>query len=325
MNRRQVLACAAALLAAPAARSQGRVRRIGFLALSDPSTNPLALPLMRALEEGLRELGYVEGQNLVIERRHAGGLLARVPEVAAELARLKVEVIVTVGAQNVRAVQRALPAMPIVTLLGDPIGGGFAKSLARPGGSVTGVTNIGADVSIQQLELLRAALPGLKRVAVLGNSSNPFTKSIEGSLQAGAARLGLSVTQFDAPSADALEGAISAMAQQKPGAVVVVQDIFLVQHSKRIAGLLLEHRLASTGGAAEQAALGLLMSYGANQREAFRRMASYVDRILKGARPGELPIEILEHYELTLNLKTARALGLAIPKDVLLRADRVIE
>lgn len=325
MNRRRALLLAGAALLARPAWPQEKIRRIGFLTLVDIEHSAIGKPLWRALEDGLRELGYVDGRNLVIERRHAGGMLAKMPQAAIELEQLKVEVVVATTAQNVRAIQRAIPRMPIVTLLGDPIGSGFVKSLARPGGMVTGVTNIGADISVKQLELLRNMQPGVKRVAVLVNSSNPFTKSFVGSLHAGAARLGLGIEQFDAPSPDALDGVLGALVRQRPDAVVVLGDIVLNQQGRRIAEVLVKHRISSVGASAEGAALGLLMSYGANLPVAFRRMAGYVDRILRGAKPGELPMEIIEQYELVLNMKTARALGIAIPRDVLLRADRVIE
>ena len=274
----------------------------------------------------MRELGYVEGKNLVIEWRFADGIAERLPELAAELVRLKMDVIVSGSSQAIGALQKATSTIPIVMATsGDPIGSGFVKSLARPGGNITGLSNLFGDISPKQLELLLAIAPKLSRVAVLVNPVNSSYAPILKNAQSAARRVNVRILPLEARTEAEIVNAFSLMAREKAGAVIVMVDALFIQQRSVIAQLAMKHRLPSISGTREFAEAGGLVSYGPNLAEQFRRAAGYVDKIFKGAKPADLPVEQSATFEMLINGRTAKALGLAIPQAVLLRTDRVIE
>jgi len=325
-NRRKLLvALGAGALAAPLtsfAQQKGKVWRIGFLGA--PSASGFA-HWMEALRAGLRDLGYVEGKNLAIEFRWAEGHYQRLPELAAELVRLKVEVIVTHGVPGTGAAKSATTTIPIVMALsGDPVATGLVASLARPGGNVTGMTGINPEVAAKRLELLKDAFPRTRQVAVLFNSDNPAAILSLRAMEATAKSLKLELHQFGVRGPGDFGSAFAAMAKRRVDAVVFGDDGVLTANAGALANLAAKMRLPSVG-ITEFVEAGGLMAYGANRREMFRRAAYFVDRIFKGAKPGDLPVEQATRFETVLNLKTAKALGLQFPQAVLARADRVIE
>jgi putative ABC transport system substrate-binding protein len=275
---------------------------------------------------GLRELGYVEGKNMIIEDRWAEGNYERLPGLAAELVQMKVDVIVAGATPAIQAAQRATSTIPIVmTRAGDPVGSGLVASLARPGGNITGPTNISGDVSSKYLEILRVAVPGLSRVTVLVNPANPTTPIFLKSVQATEKTNGVTISPVEASTASQIEAAFAAMTRERAGAVIVLPDPFFASQAPRIAGLAAQQRLPTmfwTRGPVES---GGLMSYGQNNAEHYYRAATYIDKILKGAKPGDLPVEQAAKIELVINLKTAKAIGLTIPQRLILQADKVIE
>jgi putative ABC transport system substrate-binding protein len=274
----------------------------------------------------MRELGYVEGENLAIEWRSADGMLERLPALAAEMARLKVDVIVVAGTLATSAAQKATATIPIVFgAVSDPVASGFVNSLARPGGNITGLSNILSDISPKHFELLLEISPGLSRVAVLANPANASHAAIQKSVQAAAQSAKVKALFVEARTAQEIESAFVTIARESAGAVIVVLDPFFNQQRRQIAELAAKNRLASINAYQDFAQAGGLMSYGENLAESFRRAAAYVDRILKGAKPGDLPVEQPMKLELVINGKTAKALGITIPQSVLLRADRVID
>ena len=317
------------LLAAPLAveaQQPAKVFRIGYLG-NVPPTDPAVSRLWDAFLQGLRELGYVEGQNIVIERRYAGGRYERLPALAAELVRLKVDVIVAAGASPLaHAAKDATSTIPIVmTSHGDPVGSGLVASLARPGGNVTGLSMLSPDLLGKQLQLLKEAVPKLSRVAVLSHPTNPqHARSVrEAEVAARSLKLRLQTLEARAPSEFA--GAFSAATKERAGALIVLADGMFWGERTRFAELAAKHRLPLMAGLREHADAGGLLAYGARLRDNFRRAATYVDKILKGAKPGDLPIEQPTKFEFVVNLKTAKALGLTIPQSLLLRADEVIQ
>jgi len=326
-NRRKLLiALGAGALAAPLtsfAQQKGKVWRIGFL--SAAAASGLA-PRMEALRAGLRDLGYVEGKNLVIEFRRAEGYYERLPELAAELVRLKVDVIVTAGPPAILAAKQATTTIPIVMATSaDPVALGFVASLARPGGNVTGMASFGPEGAAKRLELLQDAFPRTRQVAVLLNPGNPGNiKLMLPAMEATAKSLKLELQPFGVRGPGDLDSAFAAMAERRIDAVVILDDAVLIANFGPIAKLAAKMRLPSVGpsGLAEA---GGLMAYEANRRETYRRAAYFVDRILKGAKPADLPVEQATRFETVLNQKTAKALGLQFPQAVLARADRVIE
>jgi len=274
----------------------------------------------------MRDLGYVEGKHFVIEARYADGKTERLPDLAAELVRSKVDVIVATGTPLYQALQKATKTIPIViTTSPDPVRDGFAASLARPGGNFTGLSSNNAEAIPKHVELLMTAVPRLSRIAVLRNPDNVGSFPQLKSIQAAAQKTGLQVLPVDARTPDGIERGFSTMAKERAEAVIIPGDTFFLQQVRQIAELALKHRLPSTYVTREYAEAGGFMSYGQNITENFRRAATYVDKILKGAKPGELPIEQPTIFELVINRKTARAIGLTIPQELLLRADRVIE
>jgi len=323
MNRRDAVIAllASATLATPIAvlgQSRGAVPRIGYLTIRTHGHH-----LEAAFVAGMRELGYVEGRNLTIEWRFANGRAERLPALAAELVAQRPDLIVTASTQAIEAAKAATTTIPVVfPANADPVGAGFVKSLSRPGTNITGLSSIAADLGAKQIELLRAVLPRLSRIALLTNPTNAGNVQVIRSFETGAREAGLSITVFEANRADAIEGAFSAMAGAKMDAVTMAIDGIFVQEAKRITQLALTHKLPLIS---PQQLGGDLMSYGASLTENYRRASTYVDRILKGAKPAELPVEQPTKVELVVNLKTAKALGIAIPQSVLLRADLVIE
>ena len=327
MNRRRFLrTVGASLLTAPLvaeAQEPTRVWRIGVLGPGSYSSND---PRMEALRRGLRELGYAEGRNVAFEFRWASGNADRLPALAAELVKLKVDAIVTQGTQATDAARRAATTTPIVfAVAGDPVGTGLVASLARPGGNVTGLTDIASEIAGKRLDLLREAVPGITRIAVLWNSANPSAAPQMKDTSAGARSLGLSVRSLELGDVSQLEGAFATAVQDQARAVIVLSDSALYGRRVRLAELAVKHRLPCVAWTPEFAESGCLMAYGANVVEMHRRAAMLLDKIFKGVKPADLPIEQPTKFELVINLKTAKALGLTIPQTMLRRADRVID
>ena len=274
---------------------------------------------------GMRELGYVEGKNLQVEFRWAEGKYERLSGLAAELVQLKVDVIVAAGAQDIDAARKATSTIPIVMATSpDPVVSGFAKTLAHPGGNITGLTNFTVDISPKLFEMLQSMLPKLSRLAVMMNPVNSSHAGVLQSVESAAQKAGVKVLPVEARSAVEIERAFSTMAQAKAGGVLVPRDGFYIQQLDQIAKLAAKHRLPSISGYRQYVEAGGLMSYGQNAGESFRRAATYVDKIFKGARPGDLPIEQPTTFELYINGRTAKALGLTIPQSLRISADKVL-
>jgi len=329
VQRRQFLIAAGALLATPLAadgQQAAKVARIGHL-----SPNLAAGPHLRdAFLQGLRDLGYVEGRNVVIEYRDAEGKLERLPALAAELVALKVDVILADGGTlGPRVAMQATTTIPIVfTSAADPVGSGLVTSLARPGGNVTGLSALGPELVGKRLELLKQAVPGIDRVAVLRGGSTLGERVLKDMLEAAdvAARaLGVQPQFIEARGPDEFARAFSAMTSARAGALTVLPSNMFVRERRRLVDLAAKNRLPAVYTSREFVDAGGLMSYGAHQPDLFRRAATYVDKILKGAKPGDLPIEQPTKFELVINLKTAKDLGLTIPQSVLARADELIQ
>ena len=300
---------------------QPKVWRIGFLVAGSSSTQ-----FYEGFRQGMRELGYVEGRNCVLERRFADGKYERLPGLAVELVRLKVDVIVAGAPPSVQAVHQATTKIPIVLVaVPDPVGEGFVKSLSRPGGTITGLSTIVTEVSIKHLELLRVAVPKLSRVAVLINPLNPSDSLILEQIHGAAYTTGVKVFPAEASTASQIEAGFGAMTRARTGALIVAADDFFDVQRNQIATLAVKNRLPTISSNRELTEAGGLMSYGQDLAEHYRRAATYVDKILKGAKPGDLPVEQPTLLELVINRKTAKALGLALPKELLLRANKVIE
>jgi putative ABC transport system substrate-binding protein len=334
MKRLAVALLAFALLAAPVAgeaQSTGKVYRIGILYAASPEFNPNAEPTDRALVDGLREHGYVVGQNLVIEFRTAFGKRERLPELAVELVKIPVDLILVPGATHTRAAKQATATIPIVfgALPADPVQAGLVDSFARPGGNVTGTTALPDQIEGKRLELLKETLPNLVRVAVLVNPSWPpdSGQRFRDQEQAAATRLGLQLQFVPAGAPGDLPGAFAAMVRDHAQAVVVPNDAMFsgAANVPVITDLALRHRLPGMYDERLFVTAGGLMTYATNVEAIWRRTARYVDRILKGTKPADLPVEQPTVFNLVINLKTAKALGLTIPQSVLLRADEVIQ
>ena len=323
MKRREVITLLGGAAAWPlSARAQqaGKIHKIGYLSPDSPSA--VITPFLDAL----RELGWIEGQNVTFEYRYAENRLERLPELAAELVRLNVDVIVARGTLGPLAAKRATSTIPIVmTAAGDPLGSGRVASLARPGGNVTGVSLMAPDLGGKRLELLKEVLPRLDRVAVLWNAANPYPALVFKETQAAGQTLGIEVQSLEVRAPDDFDGAFEAARRQRPDALITVEDPLTVTHRQRVADFTSEQQLPSLHGVREFAAAGGLMSYGASLADLFRRAAGYVDKILRGAKPADLPVQQPSKFELVINLKTAKALGLEVPPTLLARADEVIE
>ena len=326
-TRRKILVALGGALAAPLAafaqQKPAKVVRIGFM---DATSASGRASYVQALRAGLRDLGYVEGRNVLIEFRWAEEKYERLPALAAELVQLKVDVIVAPSSPAIQALQKATTTIPIVfAAVGDPVGSGFVASLARPGGNITGLSNINVDLSSKYLELLRVAVPKLSRVAVLVNPVHPNHPVHSKNIQAAAKSTGVNVSRLQASTASQIEAALGALTREQAGALIVLPDPLFFTQARRIAELAAKNRLPTMFWTRELAEAGGLMSYGQNNAEQFRRAAYYVDKILKGVKPGDLPVEQSTRLEFVINRRTAKALGLTIPQELLLRADEVIE
>jgi putative tryptophan/tyrosine transport system substrate-binding protein len=311
------------LLVAPLAvdaQPPDKVYRIGYL-----GTDPPLSPLWEALLDGLQERGYLEGRNLVFERRFTEGHAERFPAFAAELVQLRVDCIIVPTTPAALAAQHATTTIPIVmpTMI-DPVGVGLVASLARPGGNVTGLSLIYPDLVGKRLELLKDVVPGLARVVVLWNAANPANASAWQETQAAARTLGLRLHSQDVQGPQNLEGAFARMAQARPEALLVLSDALLGMHRQRIAQFATQQHLPSMFAHREWVVAGGLMSYGPSLPDLFRRAATSVDKILRGAKPADLPVEQPMNFELAINLKTAEALGLTISPTLLFQATEVI-
>ena len=328
-RRRFLIALGMSAVATPfvsSAQQQSKVRRIGFLAVRSRSTSSNPDVLYDAFVEGMRELGYVEGKNLIIEWRFADGKFERLPGLAAEVVQMKVELIVTHSTPAMQALQRASGIIPIVTAtVSDPVGNGFAASLARPGGNITGLSIIAIELNPKRLELLKIMIPTLSRVAILVNPGNPSHPAVLKSVQAAAQQVGIKILPVNARTPEEIERGFAMMKREHAEAVIIAADAFFFGQGRQIAELALKNRMPSIFQDREHVEAGGLMSYGQNVTDFFRRAATYVDKILKGAKPGELPIEQPMRIHFAINRKTAKELGLNITNELLLRADKVIE
>jgi putative ABC transport system substrate-binding protein len=322
-----------AILGAPfvaSAQQPGKIPRIGFLATS------LTNPNYEAFRQGLHEVGYVEGQNIAIERRYSEGRAERLPDLAAELVHLKVDLIVvdTCGAP-LNAASQATSTIPIVVAAcnDDLVATGLISSLARPGGNITGLSELTPELGAKRLELLKEAVPRVKRVAVLWNPT--YSQRFSGSfrfwssdwveVRSAAQVLGITLQSVEIRGSDDFDSAFSAMTRERAEALIAFSDPLIVFHGRRITDLAAKNRLPAVYASREVVDAGGLMSYGASSIDMFRRAAVYVGKILKGAKPADLPMEQPTKFELVINLKTAKALGLTIPRSLLLRADQVIQ
>jgi putative ABC transport system substrate-binding protein len=297
--------------------------RLGFLSAGAAQDERDRLAVFR---EGLRDLGYIEKKNIFIEYRFAEGKLEQLPELAAELARLNVNIIVTAGNEAVQAAKSATQAIPIVMAFsGDPVGAGFVSTLARPGGNITGLSRINIELTAKRLELLNEVIPNATRIAVLYNPEGRVPMLALKEAQAAAHKLGLQIQALEMQAPQDIDSAFRSAARERAGAVMTLAGGFTGFHRTRIVSLAAKSRLPGMYNNARFVEDGGLMSYASDQREEFRRAALYVDKILKGAKPGELPVEQPTKFELVINLKTAKQIGLAIPPNVLARADKVIK
>jgi putative ABC transport system substrate-binding protein len=328
IDRRTFLAgTGAVLLAAPlAAEAQQAASRprIGFLGTSSLS-DPRAARLVVAFQQGLRELGYVEDQNIAIEFRWAEGKYDRLPGLAAELVRLKVNLLVAGSQAAIRAAKHATEAIPIVMVAADPVAAGFVASLARPGGNITGLSMMSAELIGKQLEMLKEVFPKVSRVALLGNPANPGNAQWVRHAQDPARALGVRLQPSEARDPSEIDNAFTEMTREQAGGVIILNDTMLSDNRIRIADHAARRRLPTVFGLSEHAEAGGLLAYEPSRSDRWRRAATYVDKILKGAKPADLPVEQPTKFELVINLKTAKALGLAIPPSLLGRADEVIQ
>ncbi len=307
------------------AQQKDRVWRVGFLSSRARPENP-ELDYHIGLPRGLKELGYIEGKNLVIEWRYAEGKYERFPELARDLLAIPVDVLVTDGTPSTLAAKKATKTVPIVFgSAGDPVANGLVESLARPGANVTGVALLSGDTSSKQLEMLGAMIPRLSRVAVLLNPGNPFARVGLDRIQRAAASMQVEIIPFEIRSREDIERAIPAMIKEKDGAFLYLPDSFFFQQRALMAQLALRHRIPSMGPAGTFPQAGALMSYGQNMEENYCRAAYYVHKLLNGATPAEIPVEQPTKLELIINKKTASGLGLTIPPELLVLADKVIE
>jgi putative ABC transport system substrate-binding protein len=312
-----------ALCLSAEAQQPKKVPRIGYLSATSPSVNPTRI---EAFRQGLRELGYVEGKNIIIDWRYADGKLDRLRELAAELVRLKVDVIVTGGPTTTPAVKEATTTIPIVMGYdNDPVGSGFVASLARPGGNITGLSALSPELSGKRLELLKEIIPRLSRVAVLGTSTQPGNAQALREVELAAGAFGVKLQYLDVRDLKDIETAFRAASKGRADAMLVLSSAVLNSHRIEVADLTVKNRLPAVYGQPQYVEDGGLLSYAPSFTDLFRRAATYVDKILKGAKPADLPVEQPTKFEFVINLKTAKALGLTIPQSLLLRADEIIQ
>jgi len=305
------------------AQQTKKIPRIGFLGSGSPSTQKVSFD---AFHQGLRELGYIEGQNIAIEYRYAEGKQDRFPELAAELVRLRLDVIVTSGTQMTLAVKQASSTIPIVVGgAGDLVGMGLVASLARPGGNVTGSTNIDPDLSAKRLELLKESFPKLSRVAVLYREGSRGDDHELKETQAAARTLKIQVQPLAVKDPSQFSDTYAAMKKERAAALIIFHGSFTSFHKQQLVELAAKNRLPTMTGQSDWADNGALLSYGPDRLEGWRRAAYFVDKILKGAKPADLPVHQPMKFELIINLKTAKQIGLTIPPNVLVRADKVIK
>jgi putative ABC transport system substrate-binding protein len=322
-----VLALASGVLIAPLealAQERSKFARIGLL---EPGSAPTSRKGPEALIAALRDLGYIQGRNFVIDYRWADGNYERLPALAAEMVQSKVDVIVAVSAVGIKAAQKTTSTIPIIMVrIGDPVAAGVVASLARPGGNTTGLSNLNADIMSKHVELLRAAMPKLARAAVLAHPGNPTHAGYIARIQATGKSNAVTIVPAQAGTTSEIETVFGTMKQQRADALIVLPDPLFYAHARRIAELAMLQRLPTIfAGSREGADAGALMSYGQDITENYVRAATYIDKILKGAKPGELPVEQATKLELVINMKTAKAIGLAIPQQLLLQADSVIQ
>jgi putative ABC transport system substrate-binding protein len=327
MKRREFIALASGAVAWPMvvrAQQQPKVPRIGYLGVTSPTDRPR---LLDAFRQRLRELGWVEGQNVAIDYRFAEGRLDRLPHLAADMVRLKVDVIVSLGTQGVTAAKNATATIPIVMIaVRDPVGTGLIANLARPGGNVTGVSGYaGLESVAKQLELLKEMVPETSRVAILANPANAYHQLAINEVNVAAKALGVQLQLLEAQDASDFESAFAAMAKERVGALLVLSDVIFNSYGSRLADLAASRRLPTANAVRESVEAGQLMSYGPSFLDSYRRSAEYVDKILKGTKPADLPVEQPTKFELVINLQTAKRLGLTLPPTLLSRADEVIE
>jgi putative ABC transport system substrate-binding protein len=325
MDRRTFVGAIGAALAGTTVgcgQQPGRVFRLGWLGTSSDEKTPLG----EAFNAGMRELGWIEDKNFTVERLLSEGQSERFPALAAELVQRKVDLIVTAGTAPTAAAKNATGTIPIVFhSVGDPVGSGFVASLARPGGNITGLGGLGPGLHTKQLELLKEAVPTIARIAMMTNSAFPLHRVYRAEVEPTARRLGVTVTPVEVRVSEDIDGAFGTIAREKvDGLLILGQPIVFVAREK-IARLAIEQRLPAAVVFGELARVGVLMSYGSRLIDDFRRLPYYIDRILKGAKPGELPVEQPTRFYLTINVKTAKAIGLTIPQPLLLRADEVIQ
>jgi putative tryptophan/tyrosine transport system substrate-binding protein len=310
-------------LAARAQQSMAKVPRIGFLG---NSTAELEANLIGPFRDGLRALGYEEGRNIVIEYRWAEGKYERFPALTAELIALKVDAIVTAGTPASLAVKNATTTIPLVMVaVGDPVATGLVASLARPGGNITGLTSISSEMEGKRLELLREVVPKISHIAVLWNAASPIQVIEEGEVRAAARVLELKMLSLGVRTREEIDDALATIIRERPDALLVLADRLFLHHRTRIMDFAAQHRLPGVHAYRELVEAGGLMSYGPSYADMHRRAATYVDKILKGAKPADLPVQQPTKFELVVNVKAAKAIGLTIPESFLARADEVIE
>lgn len=324
IHRRTFLAVTGAGMIATAfsAIAQQKQFRVAWIAPSTSSNNALFL---EALRQGLRDLGYVEGKNLNLDARSGDNSATRIDALVAELVTARPHVIVALG-PTAYAARRLAKDIPVVFgFSGDPVLAGFVQSFARPGGNLTGISFLAMDLVAKRIEMLKAVMPGLKRIAILANSQHPGDQAERRASEAAAAAMGLAIEYFEVNSAAQLDAALAGVERSRSEAAVMFPITTIITNSARIAAWSIRSRIPAVSGWAPFADEGNLLSYGANLRETFNRIAVYVDKILRGAKPEDIPVELPLHIEFVINLKAARTLGINVPQSVMLRADRVIE
>jgi putative ABC transport system substrate-binding protein len=324
-RRRLFIALGASALAAPFRIFAQQVKKsvvVGFLGAEGQQSSQF---VVAAFKQGLQELGYVEGKNLTLQLRFAEGKFERITSLATELVDLKVDVILSVGTVTTSALQKVTGTIPIVMAsASDPVGSGFVKTLARPGGNITGLSYVGPEMGPKHLEMVLRMAPSLSRVAILVNPGNSGNLLVLRNIQSAAQKTSVKILPVEARTAPEIEHAFSTMIHGKAGAVIVPRDGLFTIQERQTADLALKNRLPSISDSLTLLEVGGLMSYGVNRGEQFRRAATYVDKIFKGARPADLPVEQPTKFELVINRKTAQALGLSIPQSLLIMADKVI-